>query len=273
MAIIPSVTEAMREAGHGAIAARAWLLGTRLDVRGLERAETPAAVAPLTLRCGERGYAVVFRFGAVVFVDVSPAEQADFTEKLAPLVDGRFEDPATEEAEIRLDTESGDRVDASGTLVLRDPSVARMQVVADVLAKSAVLTHYEERVAGVFDRVERLARELSCGTSPARGRDLLREIGSVLSIQTQTVGRVEVAEKPEITWDEPELDRFYERLATEYELGDRDQALSRKLELVATTAQTHLDLLQNRQFLRVEWYIAILIAMGIAVFLYDIFRC
>ena len=41
------------------------------------------------------------------------------------------------------------------------------------------------------------------------------------------VGRVEVAEKPEIVWDDPRLDRLYERLATEYELRDRDRALSR----------------------------------------------
>jgi uncharacterized Rmd1/YagE family protein len=252
------------------IMARAWFLGSRIDVRQLERGET-VALAPLTLRPAEGGYAVVFRFGAVVFVDVSPMEQASFIEKLAPFLTGRFEDPETEDAEIRVDPERGDGVDAMGLLMLRAASVDRIQVVADVLAKSAVLTHYEERVAKVFDRIEVLAAHLGRGASPAHGRELLREIGSVLLIQTRTVGRVEVAEKPEITWENPELDRFFERLSVEYELRDRDVALSRKLELVAHTAQTYLNLLQDRQSIRLEWYIVILIAVEIVLILYDIF--
>jgi len=252
------------------IAARAWFLGSRIDVRQLERGET-LALAPLTLRPAGGGYAVVFRFGAVVFIDVSPVEQANFIEKLAPFLTGRFEEPETEGVEMRVDPSGGDGVDATGMLVLKAASVDRIQVVADVLAKCAVLTHYEERVASVFDRIEILAAQLERGASPARGRELLREIGSALLIQTRTIGRVEVTEKPEITWENPELDRFFERVSAEYELRDRDVALSRKLDLVAHTAQTYLNLLQDRQSLRLEWYIVILIAVEIALSLYDIF--
>jgi uncharacterized Rmd1/YagE family protein len=85
------------------------------------------------------------------------------------------------------------------------------------------------------------------------------------------VGRVEVTEKPEITWDDPKLDRLYERLSIEYELRERDRALSRKLELISHTAQTYLNLLQHRQSLRVEWYIVLLIVVEIVLFIYDLF--
>jgi uncharacterized Rmd1/YagE family protein len=83
------------------------------------------------------------------------------------------------------------------------------------------------------------------------------------------VGRVEVGEKPEITWDDPDLDRLYEHLAAEYELRERDRALTRKLELASHTVETYLNLLQNRQNLRVEWYIVILIVVEIAIVLYQ----
>jgi uncharacterized Rmd1/YagE family protein len=264
------VTSDAQERVDEAITARAWFLGSRIDVRQLERGET-LALAPLTLRPAGGGHAVVFRFGAVVFFDVSALEQANFIEKLAPFLTGRFEEPETEDAEMRVDPERGDGVDATGVLTLRAASVDRIQVVADVLAKSAVLTHYEERVASVFDRIEVLAAQLGRGASPAHGRELMREIGSVLLIQARTVGRVEVTEKPEITWENPGLDRFFERLSAEYELRDRDVALSRKLELVAHTAQTYLNLLQDRQSIRLEWYIVILIAVEIVLILYDIF--
>lgn len=262
--------DALERSTGEAVGVRAWLLGERIDVRQLERGET-LALSPLTLRTGDRGQAVLFRFGAVVFFGVAPVEQAAFVDKLRPFVRGSFEEPGTEEAEIRVDPEGGDRIDASGMLVLRAPSVERFQVVAEVLAKSVVLAHYEERVARVFDRVESLAQNLGQGARPIRGSDLLREISSVLMIQARTVGRVELTEKPEITWDRPELDRFYEHLALEYELRDRDLALSRKLDVISRTAETTLGLLQTRRSLRVEWYIVILILVEIVIILYQMF--
>ena len=144
-------------------------------------------------------------------------------------------------------------------------------MVAEILAKSAALAFYEERVARVFDDVERLAASLGDGgVRHAARRDLLRQIGSVLQIQTRTVGRFEVTEKPEIAWERPELDRLYERLAVEYELRDRDLALARKLEVISRTAETCQDLLQHRQTLRVEWYIVILILVEIVIILWEI---
>jgi uncharacterized Rmd1/YagE family protein len=251
------------------VPARAWALGERIDVRQLERGET-LALSPLTLRVG-RGFALVFRFGAVAFVDVDTVEQASFAEKMAPFVSGRFDEPATEAAEIAIDPERGDGVDATGLIQVRDLGVERLQVIASVLAKSAVLGHYEGRVSNVFDRIEDLATQLGRGGRPARNLDLLRELGSVLLIQARTVGRVEVTEKPETTWDRPELDRFYEKLSVEYELRERDLALSRKLDLVARTAETYLDLLSNRQSIRVEWYIVLLILVEIVLSLYEMF--
>jgi uncharacterized Rmd1/YagE family protein len=127
-------------------------------------------------------------------------------------------------------------------------------------------------VAAIFDRIERLASDLQHGARrPSHGRELLRQIGDVLLTQTQTVGRVEVTEKPEMVWDDAELDRLYERLSAEYELRDRDLALGRKLDLISRTAQTYLDLLQNRQSLRVEWYIVILILVEIVLLIYDLY--
>lgn len=249
---------------------RAWYLGARLDVRPLERGDVVAR-SPLTVRAGERGWAVVFRYGSVVFFDVAASEQAHFLHDLASFVKDPTAEPESEETPILLDGDRGDRIEPSGALLLQRLDVPRIQAAADVLSKSVVLAHYEERVAGVFDRVEALARNLSHGGRRRRGKTLLREIGTVLMAQAQMVGRAEVAEKPEIIWDEPELDRLWERMAVEYELRDRDVALSRKLDLVARTAETHLELLHNRHSIRLEWYIVVLIAVEIVLIVYDIF--
>jgi uncharacterized Rmd1/YagE family protein len=242
-------------------------LGPRAYVRELEQTEA-VALSPLTLHAGELGYAFVFRFGVVVLVGTAPEEETKFVQTMLPFVSSPFKKPETEEVEIAIDPEHTEGVDAKGILKLNKATVERLQVVSNVLAKSTVLAHYEGRVANVFDRIEGLAEDLRRGIRPAREKELLRQIGDVLLIQTQTVGRVEVTEKPEITWDQPELDRLYERLAAEYELRDRDLALSRKLELVSRTAETYLNLLASRQNIRLEWYIIILIIVEIVLALY-----
>jgi uncharacterized Rmd1/YagE family protein len=247
---------------------RAWFLGTRIDVRDLGRGSMP--VAPVTMLVGTRGYSLIFRFGVVVLAGLSPAEEKDVLDSLSGAIHSRFAQPETDEAEIVIDPERNEGLGTDGRLALREAGTGRLQVVAHVLAKSCVLGYYERSVADAFDRIEQLADRLSRGESPARAKkDVLNEIGNVLLILTRTVGRVEVTEKPEITWDDAELDRLYQRLATEYELRDRDLALSRKLELVSRTAETYLDLLNNRQTLRVEWYIVILIVLEVALSLYD----
>jgi uncharacterized Rmd1/YagE family protein len=256
--------------GRARFHARAWYLGERIDVRALERGET-LALLPTTVHAGERGFAVLFRYGAVVLIDLSPVEEAAFLEALAPFVTGRLEEPESEEADIAIEPQGDERVDRFGTLLLHEVSVERLQVIALILAKSVVLTHYEERVAAVFERIEPLTEGLRRGRwSGISSRRLLNQIGDVLLTQTRMVGRVEVTEKPEITWDRPVLDRLYDRLVTEYELRERDVALTRKLEIVSRIAETYLELLQNRRSLRVEWYIVLLILVEILIYLYEL---
>ncbi len=230
----------------------------------------PIAEAPLTFGFGPDRYAMAFRYGAVVFFGFGREEEREAVRQFATFAGSAIEEPETEEVELRIDLDARERVDADGYLVLRSREVSRLQVVAHILAKSAVLSHYEARVALVFDRVEARAEELQRGPSHRRSRELLAEIGSALAIQAQTVGRVEVTEKPELTWDDAELDRLYERLALDYEIRDRDAALKRKLDLISDTAATSLDLIHTRQGLRVEWYIVILILVEIVIIVYDL---
>jgi uncharacterized Rmd1/YagE family protein len=247
---------------------RARFVGNRLNLRSFE-AGKPLAVHPLTIRAGERGIAVLFRFGAAVVVDLTPIEEAAFFDSLAPFVIEPVERPEIEEVPISLDEAADEQIDENGRLWLRTLERERLRIVAHVLAKSAVLSWYELRVSELMDRVESLADELRRGKRGRRGRDLSRQIGELLLTQTRTIGRVEVAEKPELTWDDPALDRLYEHLAAEFDLRERDRALTRKVELASNTVETYLGLLQNRQSLRVEWYIVALILVEIVLGLYD----
>lgn len=253
--------------GRTEITATALYVGDRIDTKPLLRTDRLADF-PLLIRAGERGAAALFRYGAVVLFDHGPLEQASFLAHLGPFVTSPFENPATEGTVLRLDARE-ERADPDG-IRLKDFGVPRLLAVADVLAKSAALAHYEATIAATFDRIEPLAASLQRGGKGRRaGRELLNHIGSALLAEHKTVGRVEVEEKPEFLWDHPEVDRLYVRLEDEYELTERHRALGRKLNLISRTAETLLQLAHEGRSLRVEWYIVLLIVIDILLSLYD----
>jgi uncharacterized Rmd1/YagE family protein len=250
------------------VIARAWYLGERIAVRELA-GYAPVAQAPLTVAGRGGGFFVILRFGAVVSVGGADGELDEIVRLLRPGVDDTGRGRGEEVAELRIDETATEGPRPDGVLLLHSLDADRLQVLAAVLGKSAVLSHYEQRVAGVFDRVETLATHLRNAIVPASSRDLLAELGESLLIRTRTVGRVEVGEKPEITWDEPQLDRLYERLAVEFELADRDRALTRKLDLISDVASTYLELLNTRKSIRLEWYIVVLIVVEIVLVIWQ----
>jgi required for meiotic nuclear division protein 1 len=238
---------------------RALLLGERLDARALERNE-PLGVAPLAVEVPEGGVAVVFRYGAVVLFGATTPAMDNLIGSLTPLVTGALPVPERDELRLLIRPDADQHVDLAGKIFLRKKTVERLQLVADVLAKSLVLSYYETRIAENFDRIEPLAATLrEKGRAGGHTKELLRHIGDVLRMQQKMVGRIETGEKPELLWEHPELERLYMRLAEEYELRDRDRALDRKLDIISRTVETLLGLVQTRSSLRVEWYIALLI--------------
>lgn len=242
----------------------------RIDIRALSLAEV--AQHPLTVRAGEHGLAVIFRYGVVVFFDATEIEQAAFLDDLARFSSEHWQRPESEEAALRRRPGAVERATGSGDVALRTFDVSRMQLVADVLAKSVVLAHYERAIAEAFGRIEPLAASLERhGQSPGTSAELLRHIGGALLIQARTLLRVEISDKPDLLWEQPDLEPLYARMADEYELDERYHELGRKLALIERTASTALELLQHDRALRVEWYIVILIVVEIVLSLYDIF--
>ncbi len=253
------------------VAVHAVLVGKRLDLRSFYSSEH-LGVAPLAVAAGERGMAVMFRYGVVVSFNVQVIEEAAFLNHLRPFIDEALDRREEEDAVLLVDAEGEDLVDAAGVIHLREVSVERLALIADVLAKSVMLAYDENRLARAFDRIEPIAEGMRRNVDRTIAlRQLLDHIGDVLLTQHRMVGRVQISDKPDLLWDHPELERLYARLREEYELVERDTALSRKLALISQTAETALGLLQARSSLRVEWYIVILIVVEIVLTLYELF--
>jgi len=248
--------------------ARALLLGDRLDLK-LFKISDCLATTPLTLEVDAKGgIAVLFRYGVVVLFGVNSLDEARFIESLKPLLTNPYPAPEMEEMEIHCGRSSiGVQ---SGAISLDEISLEKLQVIADALSKNLVLTLYEKKVAGEFDKIEPLAQELAThGKVSADSKKLLSKIGSMLLIEHRMVGRAEIGDKPETLWDFPHLEGLYASLEDEFELKERQSALDRKLGLISDTAQTLADVWDNKQLHKLEWYVIGLILFEIVISLYE----
>lgn len=242
--------------------ARAILVGDRIDVRGIEpRLSTQL---PVIVEVGAAGIAVLVRAGAITVFNVPPAEAEKLVADLGARVHGRIDMPELERAIVQV-------ADADGvvetSLTVREVTIERMQVIGEVLAKSVVLARHELEIAQAFAKIEPMALQMK--TTPTRlpwkQRDLVRMIGEIMLVEHKLVDRGEVLEKPDLLWEQPELDRFYKRLAEEYELRERFLVLDTKLDVISRAAQKMLELGQARRSLRVELSIVALIVFEIVL--------
>jgi uncharacterized Rmd1/YagE family protein len=252
------------------VSARALLVGQGIDLRSYNPPQVLAR-DPLTLGLADDGIAVLFRFGVVVMFGGSPVGETALLAQLQTHIRSPFEQPEIEELSLRVVGDAVAHIE-DDTLIVPDLAMPRVQVIADILAKSVLLDTYERYAADVFDRIEPLAERLQKRASlPRQEHHLMRYIGDILQIQHRLVGRAEVGEKPEVLWEHAELERLWRRLESEFEISERQAALDRKLEVIGNTAETLLGLLQDRHTLRVEWYIVILIVIEILLTLYELF--
>lgn len=252
------------------ITAHALYVGDRINTVGFEG--DVLSTLPLAIRLGEARVAVLFRYGVAVLIGLSPEDEADFLAALESRIDGLLVRSEEETAIVTIASESEDQVQAGGPLQLRDLSPERFLIVADVLAKSVVLAHDEREVAKVFEIIEPFAKELAdYGRTRRNRKGMLKLLGNALLVQHRVSGRVAVAEKPDVLWDRPDLERLYARLEDEYELKERVDALNRKLAVVAETANTLADIIDTRRSLHLELIIVLLIAVEVIVTFYQIY--
>jgi len=251
--------------------ARAILLGDRIDTSGLEQTDV-LSTAPLAFRAGKDGVVTLFRYGVAVLFDLSVLEEDEVIRGLQPRIIRPIQPREDETAIIQIVPDKDEQILPGGPIQLRAITPEHMIVIADALAKSVVLARDEREVSSVIEVIEPFARRLAeKGGTPGGRRAILKYIGNAMLVQHRVSGRVAVAEKPDVVWDRPDLERLYARLQDEYELKERLDTLNRKLTVVSETANTLADIIDTRRSLRLEIIVIVLIAFEVIITFYQIY--
>lgn len=253
------VSEDRARPHEAALYARALLIGDRLIPDRASQRDVISS-APFCFREG-RGYVVIFRYGALVLVALSPEEEEA---NIARYAQGPVIEEERIELSIRPDQEEG--IAENGKLLLKALTPAHVLALADILAKSIALGRYEREIASVFDKIEPVAGTIAdSGHIPGTRKALLRLIGSALLAQHRVSGRIAFAEKPDILWEHPQLERFYARLEDEYEIIERGTLLNGKVGVIAAAAETFTEMMDASRSMRLEVLIVLLILAELVI--------
>ena len=113
-------------------------MGDRSDTVGHEYDRVLSRTL-LAFHAGASGVVMLFRYGVVVMIGLTPREQEKFLESVRPRVQGEFTIPDEETAAIELSRETEDHIAPGGPICIKAMSPEYLLVISDALAKSVVL--------------------------------------------------------------------------------------------------------------------------------------
>jgi uncharacterized Rmd1/YagE family protein len=252
-------------------------LGTLLGIGRKYRWEEPMLLEPSTLKPlaadrSREGQVYLYYFGAAVFLNCGDDVVRDFSRALGKTLEGFAGLP-----DIRYQDDYSLRIEAGADLAVTNdyavmPSFERafVDTIAFVLAKSVALERIEDRVDTVLDEVEGLIALLGQGRLGIPDKRLAQLAAKILDFKYRSIAYIMVLDKPDITWESPEVDRLYLTMANLFELSLRYQQIKHKSETLMDITGIFSDLSHARRASRLEWIIIALIFIEIVIYLFQI---
>ncbi len=237
-----------------------------LSLRQLGSLFPEAKVTPHELRIAVEpdGGIYMYPFGAVVTHDVSPERREAELARLHQAAPRLTTQVVREDYSVLEDPVCQTGI-SDGMLRVDRFTPARAGIVALTIAQSAAMEYYEGIVDQLFARTNTLVERLqSHGTVPFRTRPLHRFIGEAVASRSEVLSVLHLLDKPDAAWEDPMMDRIYDDLRAEFDLGDRYEALELKLRSVQEAVELVLDVARDRRLVLLELAVVFLIFMEMA---------
>ncbi|MBN1283585.1 MAG: RMD1 family protein [Proteobacteria bacterium] len=246
-----------------------------LRLKDLERLFEGQAAAQsanrLVYREAEDRYFFVYRFGAVIFFNVTPERRQEVIERIKRIM-GYGPDLLTSE-DFAVEVRSGEPCSVRFERAIIDRlTLERIDILALVLAQSVALEHFEINVDQMIRESAGIGKALRKHGRMARStRDIKKFIGKCIVTKQELVASLYLLDKPDETWNDQVLDSLYHGGYGMFELRERYKTIDYKLRMVQENLELISDLLQHRTANALEWAIIILILIEIPLFVFDLF--
>ena len=251
---------------------RAWYFTSTIDekkIREVFKDHTFESQDPIVIRFDGDKRALITSYGAVVFWPYDEKIARDVTSKIAAtLSDPRMVEEVADRLVVEARAETHE-VSYNEIRLAGEPSFDQMRIIALLLAQSVSLEHLEieadaglERFSGFLDALREKGR------LRVSERRVLKNVGFAMHTRHSVLANLSLFDKPPETWDDEALARLHNELTHFFDLPERHQNLTTRLDFLAENTSLLFEVLSTRKSHNLEWIIIILIAIEIVFFVY-----
>lgn len=248
---------------------QAFRIGDKIKIKQLQKALlfTPTMKEPYVIQYAKNKYIVLFKYGVIVFWGLSRGEVNQTMGKIAEYVVSPLDEPNVEEMNIKIAKKEHISTEH---IHLTELSIEKVAIISEVLSRSVAMDYFEHEVEKVLNGFGDITHGLAeRGKISLSSKELLQKVGFAMNIQHLVVSQLALLDKPEITWESGNLDRFYNDLSDEYEIKVRYVTLSKKLEIIFRDIEFIMNFLDTRRGFFMELIIIALIAVEIVIFFFE----
>lgn len=246
-------------------------LGQTIDIRKFQAKYRLEVLSrePNVYKVGKDEYLVIFRYGVIVLWNVEEKTKMQLLDRLRPFVEAELQDYPMETMKI-VKLDSG-RYVVEDRIKLKAIDQMSINLVSVVLARSVVLEFFEKQVDEILTDFGRLIDSFAeSGKANMNSRQMLKQLGGAMKIQNQAVSQMAMLDKPDFTWNDPEMDELYSELEDEYEISDRYAVLKEKLDTLFQDSDFFVTYLDGRRSTNLELVVILLILLEVVLFVYEL---
>lgn len=216
---------------------------------------------PLILKFLKDKYVVLTKFGVVFFWNIAERQQKQFLRELAPFIRAKKEYyPYKEKVRIIIKEEEHTDHVSSQKIYLSTLDINRIKIISYVVSQSVALERYEDDIETHLAELENVIENLkSAGRALLKERELLKQVGRVLSVKQNAVSHLSLFDKPEEVWESPELESLYNKMNVEFDLQVRFSVLDKKIDFLSENSRMLMEFMAEKKNAFLELIIIALI--------------
>jgi len=208
-------------------------------------------------------YFQVFDYGSIVFYGVDSIKQTDIINSIRIILEIPLIAMQNENFDVEINPESK-YLAKFDRIVVKKSSLDLAKIVMLNIAQSVALDNYIEQSDKLLHETLKFSAELETkGKFSLRGKKLLKYIGRTLNLRNKIANNLYIFDSPVLIWEDEYLNKIYNDLRKELDIGLRYRSLQENLDIVQQNLEIYKDLHLHSHSATLEWIIIILIAVEI----------
>jgi uncharacterized Rmd1/YagE family protein len=221
----------------------------------------------LSLSPKREQYLLVTSYGVIVLTNWSPSFEEKALSILKPFLNKPFSSFAnSEEIKVVIDPNQKIRV-LFDKIILPFIEEKCLLIISLLLSQSVGLESYEKRVDQLLDVLSQEIGRMSNRTFSFRTGSLIKNINEIMLLRQELVSNLGILDKPDLTWQDANLDFLYTHFRDSLELTERVKVLSEKFKLLQQNTTTALEIISAQRTQLLDLAIVALFILEIILFL------